>query len=121
MENKNLDLVSVSFVTNPSIVSRFPEATIILVNKDYPEITTYSSPYLAKNVIGVTVKCGLSRCTYDPKTYDDTILLDDDEWCLIEIMTPVADFENSECCVKAKDLLDYRTLSKEDLASRGLC
>lgn len=118
MDDKNFNLLPISFMTNPSIVSRFPEETPVVLEKDYTEIDPFCSPYLTKNAVGMTIQCSLSKYTRDPETGEYTLLVDNDEWCLIEIITPVADFDNSEGWVKAKDLFDYSNISDEDLASR---
>jgi len=107
------------FMTNPEINPTFLEYTPVILEKDYTQLDPFCSKYLKKNAIGETIKCGLSIYAFDPQTNRCTKLVDEEEWCFIEIATPVADFEESQCWVKAKDLTDLRTLSNEDLASRG--
>lgn len=109
-----------SFMTNSLISPTFTENTPIILDKDYAQSDPFCNPYLTKNAIGGIIQCGLSKYTYDPETNSCSNLVDGEEWCFIELSTPRVDFDNSQCWVKAKDLIDLRTLSDEDLASRGL-
>lgn len=108
-----------AFMNNPELNPTFMEGTPVILDKDYTQLDPFCSRYLTKNAIGEIIQCRLSKYAYEPKTDDYTKLVDGCEWCFIELATPIAGFDNSQCWVKAKDLIDLRTLSDEDLASRG--
>lgn len=116
----NISVKSTAFMTNPLISPTFLEDTPIVLNKDYTQLDPFCSRYLTKNVVGTVIKCGLSEYAYDSEADEYSKLVDGKDWCFIEIVTPVADFENSQCWVKAEDLIDLTTLSNEDLINRGL-
>lgn len=115
-----ISVKSPALMTNPSINPTFTEDTFVILDEDYTQLDPVCSRYLTKNAIGRIVQCGYSQYTYDPETGDYTNLVNEDEWCWLELATPVADFENSEGFVKAKNLLDLLTLSDEELVNRGL-
>ena len=116
----NITVRGTTFMTNPEINPTFLENTALVLDKDYTQTDPFCSRYLIKNVLGLVSKCGLSKYAYDSETQEFTKLVDGADWCFIEILTPVADFDSSECFVKAEDLIDLKTLSEEDLINRGL-
>lgn len=88
------------------------------LNKDYTQFDHVFSAFLPKNAVGEVRSCGSSLYAYDAETRSYTTLLDGEEWCWLEVETPLfeEDFEESSGWVKAKDLTDLRTLSTEELA-----
>ncbi len=107
-------------MTNPLISPTFLKDTPVILDKDYTQYDPFCSRYLTKNAVGRTIQCGLSKYAYDPETNQYSKLIDGEEWCFLEVATPIADFDNSEDWVKAEDLLSLRTLSDEDLVNGGL-
>ena len=104
-------ITSTVFLKNPEIIPTFLEDTGIVLLRDYTQLDPFCSKYLINGVFGTVLECGLSVYGYDPKTDDYSKLVDKSEWCFIEFITPIADFDNSEGFVKAKDL---RRISKLD-------
>ena len=68
--------------------------------------------YLKKGVVGCVIACGHSIYTYSDETDSLSVLVDGDEWCLVDVKTPIPDFDYSEGWVKAEDL--------RELSDRGL-
>ena len=112
---------SIGFMTNPSINPTFPEDTPVILDADYTESDPICccSIYFTKNAVGSVSECGLSKYDSNPETNRDGKFVDGEEWCYLQLVTPIADFDNSEGWVKAKDLRDVRTLSGDELASKG--
>jgi len=109
-------------MTNSLINPTFTEDTPVILDKDYTQSDPFCSRYLnkkTKNAIGEIIQCGLSKYAYDLETDSYSNLVDGEEWCFLELATTIADFDNSQCWVKAKNLINLRTLSDDDLASRG--
>lgn len=104
------------FMTNSGLNPTFAEDTPVVLNKDYTQFDSVCSRFLTKNAIGSVMQCGLSIYAFDPVTNNFTTLVDSEEWCFVETATSSfeADFEESQCWVRAKDLTDLRTLSDEE-------
>lgn len=113
MLNSSSKITSTSnilFLENPQIEPAFLKETSVILTKDYTDSDPLSHNSFTKGSVGSIQKGGLSIYGYNPETSDYTILLDSNEWCLIELTEPP--FEESEGCVMAKDL---RLLTREDL------
>ena len=108
-------------MTNPSINPTFSEDTPVILDEDYTQSDPICSCsiYFTKNAVGSVSECGLSKYDYNPETNRNSKFVDGEEWCYLQLATPIADFDNSGGWVKAKDLTDLRTLSGEELASKG--
>lgn len=109
-----------ALMTNPELNPTFLEDTPVVLDKDYTQSDPFCSRYLTKNAVGTVVQCGLSEYAYNSEEDGYNKLIDETDWCFIEVATPRAYFENSQCWVKAEDLIDLTTLSDEDLINRGL-
>lgn len=101
---------NILFLENPQIKPAFLEDTSVILTKDYTDSDPPSRNSFTKGSVGSIQKGDLSIYGYNSETRDYTILLDSNEWCLIELTG--LRFEESEGCVMAKDL---RLLTKEDL------
>lgn len=100
----------IAFFDNPQIKPVFLEDTSVILTKDYTDLDPFCHNSFTKGSVGSIQRCGLSIYGYSSETSDYTNLLDNNEWCLIELTGP--HFEESEGCVMAKDL---RLLTEEDL------
>ena len=96
------------YITNPDLNPTFLEDTPVVLNKDYTQLDIVCSKYFKKNAIASVNICGLSQYGFDPGKRDSTTLVDNGEWCHIELSG--VDFMNAEGWVRAKDLTDLRTL-----------
>ena len=97
-----------AFMKNSKLKPIFSYNTPVILNKDYTQFDHVFSEFLTKKAVGEVMYCGSSLYAYDPETRSYNTLVDGDEWCFIEIATPFfeADFEESQCWVRAKDLTD---------------
>ncbi len=100
------------FLTNSQLKPTFPEDTVIILTKDYTTLDPLCNRYLEKGVAGTVNACGHSIYSFSEQTQRFSILVDDSEWCLIEVVPPIPDFDYSEGWVKAEDL---REISAKDL------
>ena len=100
------------FLTNSQIKPTFLEDTVIVLTKDYTTLDPVCNRYLEKDVSGTVIACGHSIYAFNEDTQRFSTLIDDDEWCLIEVQPSIPDFDYTEGWVKAKDL---REVSAKDL------
>ena len=100
------------FLTNSQLKPTFSEDTVIILTKDYTRFDPVCNRYLEKGVPGTVMMCGLSIYAFNEDTESFSTLIDDNEWCLIEVEPSIPDFDYKEGYVKAKDL---REISAEDL------
>ncbi len=107
-----------AFRKNSKLKPTFSKNTPVILNKDYTQFDHVFSKFLTKNAVGQAMYCGSSLYAYDPGTRRYNTLIDGEEWCFLEIETPLFEeyLEDSSGWVKAKDLTDLRTLSTEELA-----
>lgn len=108
------------FLTNSQIKPTFLEDTVIVLTKDYTTLdpVCICNRYFKKGVAGTVIACGHSIYSYSEETQRFSILVDGNEWCLIEVQKPIPDFDYSEGWVKAKDL---REISAKDLEFDSFC
>jgi len=97
------------YITNPDLNPTFLKDTPVVLNKDYTQLY---SKYFKKYAIATVNICGLSQYGFDPEKRDYTTLVDNGEWCHIELSG--VDFMDAEGSVRATDLTDLRTLSDTD-------
>lgn len=100
------------FMINPQLKSTFFEDTVIILTKDYTTLDPVCNRYLKKDVPGTVIACGHSIYAFNKDTQRFSTLIDDNEWCLIEVQPSISDFDYTEGWVKAKDL---REVSAKDL------
>jgi len=85
----NVEEVAI-FLGNENIKSTFSEGTSVMVTKDYSEIDPYCMPCFTKGVKiedfkGHVLCCGISSYSYDPETQFFTKLVENIEWCYVEL------------------------------------
>lgn len=80
----------------------FSEGTPVMVTKDYSEIDPYYMQCFTRGAVGIVLSCGMSIYSYDSETQFFTKLVEDTEWCLVDLAGPP--FEKAEGFVKVEDL-----------------
>ncbi len=102
----------VVFLDNPQIKPTFLKDTSVILTKAYTDLDPFSHDSFTEGSVGSIQRSGLFIYAYDRETSKFSILVDSNEWCLIELTGP--HFEESEGCVMAKDLRLF-TIEDEDL------
>lgn len=102
----------ISFLENPQIKPAFLKDTTVILTKDYSKLDPICEKCLEFFTNGAVANirdCGLSVYGYNEETDRYTDLIDENEWCYIELAG--ATFDESWGYVMAKDL---RMLTKKD-------
>jgi len=97
-------VISNNLRTNPQIKPTFEENSVVILTKDYSELDPRFNPSLKKDTCVVVEICGLSFYGYNEKTNDFDILVNDEEWCQVDVGPTEYNLEDSDECVKAEDL-----------------
>lgn len=94
------------FNTNPEIKPTFLEDTLVVLKKDYTEV---NGPHFTENQLCTILKCGVSkyRSHFFKGRRVSTDLVDNSEYCSVEIDVPREDGYTANGCVKAEDLQIY--------------
>lgn len=96
-----------SFDTNPQLKPTFLKDTVVTLTKDYTELDPVLNEYLEKGTPGRVVECGLSMYGFNKETQEFSILIDNEEWCALELPPTEMDHDNTDGWVKAKDLKEF--------------
>ena len=94
-----------TFNTNPEINPTFLEDTLVVLKKDYTE--AHDTPF-TENELCTILKCGLSK--YINHIFQgrvSTDLVDNTEYCSVEIDVRWEEGYTADGCVKAEDLQIY--------------
>lgn len=99
----------ITFKINPLITTRFPEDTIIILEKDYRRSGSYSNKYLKECILCSVMKCGISKYSneIDEKTRTWSIFTDGKKWGYVNIIMSPADPDQFEDYIKTNDLRKY--------------
>lgn len=105
------------FLGNENIKPTFSEGTPVIVTKDYSEIDPYCMRCFTKGAAGHVLGCGMSSYSYDPETNFFTKLVENTEWCCVELSG--VGLDEAEGHVKVEDLYmvsdkDYENYSDSD-------
>ena len=94
------------FNTNPEINPTFLEDTLVVLKKDSTEV---HGPHFTENQLCTILKCGASKYIshYFNGRRVSTDLVDNSEYCSVEIAVPWEDGSTANGCVKAEDLQIY--------------
>lgn len=90
------------FLGNDNINSTFLEDTFVIVTKDYSEINPYHMRCFTKGAVGHVLCCGISKYSYDSETQFFTKLVENTEWCYVELSG--VDLDEAKGYVKVEDL-----------------
>lgn len=99
----------ITFKINPFITTRFPEDTIIILEKDYRQFGEYCSKYLKESVFCSVMKCGISKYAnkIDSETETWSRFTDGKKWGCVNIKMSPSDPDQFDNYIKANRLRKY--------------
>ena len=89
--------------SNPQITPSFLEDTVVSLKKDYTDVCNEN---FKKKACGAVIGCGFCKYQY-PFTDGEIVshkLVDEEEWCYLELLLSTADPLNDRGSVRGKDL-----------------
>lgn len=106
----------ITFKINPLITTRFPENTILILEKDYRQFGSYCSKYLKKSVFCFVMKCGISKYPneIDEETETWSRFTDGKKWGSVNIIMSPSDPDQLENYIKANILQEYIWPNRND-------